>query len=105
VCRLDLVENFQNIASIEAKDLLFIIKDFIAPHEMTLGDVELLKLKTTKNDLLLNLRHVVIKKDGKDLTLSVNLDGPMRIIERSRYEKNKSAYPFCNWHTLNLKEK
>jgi hypothetical protein len=65
--------------------LLFVIKDFVAPHEITLGDVELLKLKTTKNDLLLNLRHVKVKKDGKDTTLSVNMDGPIRIIERVRY--------------------
>jgi hypothetical protein len=62
-----------------------VIKDFIAPHEITMADIEILKLQTTKEDLLLNLRHVKIKKDGKDLTLSVNLDGPARIIERSRY--------------------
>lgn len=61
------------------------IKDFIAPHEITMADIEILKLQTAKEDLLLNLRHVKIKKDGKDLTLSVNLDGPARIIERSRY--------------------
>jgi hypothetical protein len=60
-------------------------------------------LKTTKNDFLLNLRNVKVKKDGKDLTLSVNLDGPVRIVERARYEKNKSNFPFCNWQTLNLK--
>jgi len=52
---------------------------------MSLAEVELLGLKTAKNDLLLNLRHVKIKKDGKDMTLSVNLDGPARIIERLRY--------------------
>ena len=52
---------------------------------MTLGDVELLKLKTTKNDLLLNLRNVKVQKDGKNLTLSVNLDGPVRTVERARY--------------------
>lgn len=63
----------------------------------------MLKLKTAKNDLLLNLRNVKIKKDGKDLTLSVNLDGPVRIVEKARYEKNKANYPFCNWHTLKLK--
>jgi hypothetical protein len=57
-----------------------VIKDFIAPHEITMADIEILKLQTTKEDLLLNLRHVKIKKDGKDLTLSVNLDGPARII-------------------------
>jgi hypothetical protein len=45
-----------------------------------MADVEILKLQTTKEDLLLNLRHVKIKKDGRDLTLSVNLDGPARII-------------------------
>lgn len=87
------------------KDLLFVIKDFITPHEMSLADVEILKLMTTKNDLLLNLRNVKIKKDGKELTLSVNLDGPVRIVERSRFEKNKTTFPFCNWQTLNLKEK
>ena len=82
------------------------IKDFIVPHEMTLGEVELLKLKTTKKDLLLNLRSVkVVGKDGKELTLSINLDGPIRIIERARFEKNKANYPFCNWQTLNLQEK
>jgi hypothetical protein len=81
-----------------------VIKDFIAPHSITLAHIELLKLKTTKDDPLLNLRHVKFHKENKDLTLSVNLDGPIRIIERSRYEKNKSNYPFCNWHTLNLGE-
>lgn len=69
----------------ETKDLLLVIKDFIAPHEITLGEVELLKLKTTKNDLLLNLRSVKMKKEGRDLTLSVNLDGPVRIIEKARF--------------------
>lgn len=69
---------------------------------MSLAQVELLGLKTAKNDLLLNLRHVKIKKDGKDMTLSVNLDGPARIIQRLRYEKNKAVFPFCNWHTLAL---
>jgi hypothetical protein len=39
-----------------------------------------LGLKTAKNDLLLNLRNVKIKKDGKDLTLSVNLDGAFKLI-------------------------
>jgi len=65
VCRLDLIENFQNVAAVEVKDLLFVIKDFIAPHEMSLADVEVLKLKTTKNDLLLTLRNVKVKRDGK----------------------------------------
>ena len=105
VCRLELIENFQNVASVEAKDLLFVIKDFIAPHGITLAHIELLRLKTAKDDLLLNLRHVKFRKEDKNLTLSVNLDGPIRIIERHRYEKNKSSYPFCNWHTLDLGEK
>lgn len=61
------------------------IKDFIAPHEISIADIEILKLQTAKDDLLLNLRHVKAKKDGKDLTLSINLDGPARIIERSRF--------------------
>jgi hypothetical protein len=47
---------------------------------MTFCDIELLKLKTAKNDLLLNLRHVKVKKDGKDRTLSINLDGALRIV-------------------------
>ena len=50
------------------------IKDFIAPHEISIADIEILKLQTAKDDLLLNLRHVKAKKDGKDLTLSINLD-------------------------------
>jgi hypothetical protein len=90
---------------VEARDLIFVIKDFIAPHEISLADVEILKLQTAKDDQLLNLRHVKIKKDGRDLTLSVNLDGPARIIEKTRFEKNKLIFPFCNWHTLNFKEK
>jgi len=53
----------------------------------------------------LNLRNVKIKKDGKDLTLSINLDGAAKIIEKVRYEKNKTSFPFCNWHTLNIKDK
>jgi hypothetical protein len=39
MCRLDLIENFQHIASVDVRELLFVIKDFIAPHEMTLADV------------------------------------------------------------------
>ena len=68
------------MASVEAEDLLFVIKDFIAPHSISLAHIELLKLKTAKNDLLLNLRHVKFHKDNLNLTLSVNLDGPIRII-------------------------
>lgn len=52
---------------------------------MTLAHIELLKLKTAKDDLLFNLRHVKIRKENKELTLSVNLDGPIRIIEKARY--------------------
>jgi hypothetical protein len=105
VSRIEIIENFQNVAAVEAKDLLFVIKDFIVPHEMSLADIELLQLKTTKNDPLLNLRHVKIRKDSRELTLSVNLDGPARIIERARYEKHKATFPFCNWHSLTLDEK
>lgn len=43
-----------------------------------------------------------LKKDHKEVEISVNLDGPIRIVERARYEKNKAIYPFVNWHTLNL---
>ena len=62
MCRLETIENFQNLASVEAKDLLFVIKDFIAPHSITLAHIELLRLKTTKEDPLLNLRHVKFHK-------------------------------------------
>lgn len=60
--RMEIIENFQGVAAIEARDLLFVIKDFIAPHDMSIADIELLSLKTSKNDLLLNLRSVKIKK-------------------------------------------
>jgi hypothetical protein len=32
---------------------------------MSLAHIEILKLQTAKDDLLLNLRHVKAKKDGK----------------------------------------
>lgn len=63
----------------------------------------MLGLKTARQDALLNLRNVNIKKDGRELVLSVNLDEPFRIIEKEKYEKNKTIFPFVNWHTLNLK--
>ena len=36
-------------------------------------------------NLEMKSENVKIKKDGKDMTLSVNLDGPIRIIEKSRF--------------------
>jgi hypothetical protein len=53
----------------------------------------------------MNLRPVKIKKDGKEITLSVNIDTPVRIIERLKYEKHKQGYPFCNWETLKITSK
>jgi hypothetical protein len=43
-------------------DLLFVMKDFIIPHEMALYEIEALELKTKKNELAMNLRPVKIKK-------------------------------------------
>lgn len=42
VCRLELVSNFQNLASCPAEDMLLVIKDFIIPHKMTIADLEAL---------------------------------------------------------------
>ena len=78
------------------------IKDFIVPHEVSINEVEALDLETTKGDKLINFKDVKVKKDGKELTLSVNIDGPTRIVERSKYEKNKTIFPFCNWRTINI---
>ena len=85
VCRLELTSNNKSLVNMSASDFLFVVKDFIVPPEMALYEIEALELKTKKNDLILNLRNVKIKKDGKDLTLYVNLDGPIRIIEKSRF--------------------
>ena len=38
-CRLELIENFQNVASVDPKDLLLVIKDFITPLEMSLAHI------------------------------------------------------------------
>ena len=46
----------------DPKDLLFVMKDFIIPHEMALYEIEALEIKAKKNDLLMNLRNVKIKK-------------------------------------------
>lgn len=69
---------------------------------MALFEVEVLNIKTAKNDAILNLRNVKIKKEGKEIPMSVSIDGPFRIIEKSRYEKNKTVYPFNNWKTIML---
>jgi hypothetical protein len=41
-CRLELIANFQSLASLTANDLLMVIKDSIIPHSMTIADVEAL---------------------------------------------------------------
>ena len=53
----------------------------------------------------MNLRPVKVKKDTKEMTMSVNIDSPVRIIERIKYEKHKQGYPFCNWETLKITSK
>lgn len=70
-----------------------VIKDFILPHKMTIADMEALELKTAKGDLLLNFKNVKIK----DTVLSVNVQGPIRLIQKSKYEKNIATYPFNTW--------
>ncbi len=50
----------------------------------------------------MNLRHVKMKKDGKEITFSINIDNPVRIVSRLKYEKNKQSYPFCNWQVLKV---
>ena len=88
-----------------ADDLIFVMQDFIIPHEMALYEIEALELKTKKNELVMNLRPVKVKKDTKEMTMSVNIDSPVRIIERIKYEKHKQGYPFCNWETLKITSK
>jgi hypothetical protein len=80
VARLELIEDFQNLAQVEPKDLLLVIKDFIVPHKMCIAEIEALELKTGKGDSLLNFKDVKMRKDGRELSLSVNIDGPVRII-------------------------
>lgn len=70
-----------------------VIKDFIVPLKMSIADIEALELKTAKGDLLLNFKNVKIK----EMILSVNVDGPIRIVEKSKYEKNIGSYPFNTW--------
>ena len=65
---------------------------------MTIADIQALQLKTAKGDLLLNFKNVKIK----DLTLSVNCDGPVRIIEKVKYEKNIAAHPFNTWRVMEI---
>lgn len=65
VCRIELVSSFKELAHETADELLFVMKDFILPHEMALYEIEALELKTKKNELLMNLRNVKIKKEGK----------------------------------------
>lgn len=61
VCRLELVGNFQNLASCQSDDLIMVIKDLMVPHKMSIADIEALELKTAKGDLLLNFKNVKIK--------------------------------------------
>ena len=75
-----------------------VIKDFIAPHNMTISEMEALELMTSKGDCLFNFKNVKIK----ELALRVNLEGPIRIVERERYEKNQASYPFNTWHTMSI---
>lgn len=77
---------------------------------MSLYEVEVLKVKTKTGEPVLNFKKVRVpvgtteaaREGQKDVELSVQTGGPIRIIERSRYEKSKALYPFHNWHTLQL---
>jgi hypothetical protein len=39
VSRLELVSNFQSLASCQAEDLIMVIKDFMVPHKMSIADI------------------------------------------------------------------
>lgn len=62
VCRIELISSFKELGQMNPSDLLFVMKDFIIPQEMALYEIEALELKTNKNELLMNLRNVKIKK-------------------------------------------
>ena len=83
-------------------ELLFMVKDTIIPHDMSVGEIETLELKNQKQEPLLDFNSVKMKKDGREVEMSVNLGNPVRIIEKSRYLKSKAQFPFCNWNMVRL---
>ena len=62
----------------------------------------MLNIKTKTGEALFNFHKASMKREGKEVDLFVNLGNPFRIIERSKFEKNKNFYPFTNWHTLDI---
>ncbi len=43
------MSSFKELAQMTADDLIFVMKDFIIPHEMALYEIEALELKTKEN--------------------------------------------------------
>jgi|JI6StandDraft_1071083.scaffolds.fasta_scaffold01887_7 hypothetical protein len=88
ICRLELLEHFQALIKSEPEELLFVIKDFIVPHNMSLYEVEVLQIKTKTGEPVLNFKKVKVpsgptdtgKEGQKDLEISVQVGGPIRII-------------------------
>jgi hypothetical protein len=39
ICRIELIEHFQCLIKSSPEDLLFVIKDFIVPHSMSIYEV------------------------------------------------------------------
>jgi hypothetical protein len=60
ICRLELIEHFQCLVKSSPEDLLFVIKDFIVPHNMTIYEVEVLDIKDKTGEKVLNFHKVKV---------------------------------------------
>jgi hypothetical protein len=60
ICRLELIEHFQSLIKSSPEDLLFVIKDFIVPHSMSIYEVEVLQIKDKTGDPVLNFKKIKV---------------------------------------------
>ena len=74
LCRIDLLSDFQNLVKVPVEELIFVIKDFIAPHNMSINEIELLGIKTKNGHPLFRFHETKVKKDGKEFEVFVNLE-------------------------------
>lgn len=83
---------------------MFVIKDFVAPHNMSIHEIEMLNIKTKTGEALLSFHKASMKREGKEMDMYVNIGNPIRVIEKAKYEKSKTFHPFATWHTLDLEK-
>lgn len=82
---MELIPDFQCLVKVSADDLIFVIKDFIAPHSMSINEIEMLGIKTKNGHPLFQFHKTIVKKDGKEFELFANLEEPIKIVEKAHY--------------------